>query len=135
MFYTKIHKYKYELNTAEVLQTNIVGYRIDHIFFRLSKSGLLLIHSGYKWDGVSGPTIDTKNTMLAGLVHDALYQAIRLKLLPLSVKADIDILYKELLIKKGVTRFRAGCHYWAVRLFGASSCVPGDIRIPEILTA
>ena len=43
----------------------------------LSKEGILSIRSGYAWDGPSGPTIDTKNTMRGSLVHDALYQLMR----------------------------------------------------------
>ena len=36
----------------------------------------LLIKDGYAWDGASGPTIDTKNTQTASLVHDGLWQLI-----------------------------------------------------------
>lgn len=54
-----------------------------------SNGGFLLIRAGYAWDGASGPTIDTKSTMRASLVHDALYQLIREGYLP----AD-DLTYK-----------------------------------------
>jgi len=39
--------------------------------------GVLYIEKGFIWDGTSGPTIDTPNTMVPGLIHDALYRAIR----------------------------------------------------------
>src|SRR3990167_5137648 len=42
---------------------------------------LLYIFEGYAWDGPSGPAIDTKNFMVGALVHDALYQLMREKLL------------------------------------------------------
>lgn len=41
------------------------------------KNGILLLKKGYAWDGASGPTIDTKNTVIASAVHDALYQLMR----------------------------------------------------------
>ena len=69
---------------------------------KLSDSGILVINKGYLWDGVSGPTWDTKSTMIPGLVHDAFYQAIRLELLPLLFKEEVDTVFYETLIQKNV---------------------------------
>ncbi len=38
----------------------------------LTSGGTLTIRSGFKW-GASGPTVDTKSSRRASLVHDALY--------------------------------------------------------------
>ena len=37
----------------------------------------MIVEKDYAWDGPSGPTIDTSNSMRASLVHDVLYQAMR----------------------------------------------------------
>ena len=47
-------------------------------FIRLETNGLLTIYKGYFWDGVSGPTFDTLNLRKSSIVHDALYQLMRL---------------------------------------------------------
>lgn len=61
-----------------------------HYLRRPDGKGLLLIKEGYPWDGASGPTFDTKNTMIGSLGHDAMYELMRLELLPLSFRDDAD---------------------------------------------
>ena len=84
----------------------------------------LRIKACYAWDGASGPTVDTKATMYAGLVHDALYQLIRLEVLPMSSRKGVDKLFRRLLKEDGMTFFRRWYFYRAVRWFGASSARP-----------
>jgi len=132
MKYQHIKQYKYKLNEAESAQTHINDIAFEHELFELHKSGELVIFKGYLWDGVSGPTWDTDNTMLGGLIHDALYQAIRLELIPSFYKEHIDLLFKDILLKQGMFKFRAWYYYTAVNYFGTNSCAPGDIRIPAI---
>ena len=135
MKYQKIKNYKYKLAEPVIMETGIKNNGYSHYFFSLDQEGCLVIHTGYLWDGVSGPTIDTQNTMLAGLVHDALYQAIRLGRLHHDFKDDVDKLFYKLLITSGVSKIRAGYYYKAVQLFGHSSCKVGDVHIPEVLIA
>lgn len=74
--------YKYQVYEDYKIQTNLrpdTFIRSD--FIRLDADGLLYIFEGYAWDGPSGPAIDTKNFMVGALVHDALYQLMREKLL------------------------------------------------------
>ena len=78
----------------------------------------LWIFQGYAWDGPSGPTIDTKDSMRASLVHDALYQLIREGHLPQAYRKQADILLREIAIEDGMWRWRAWGWYWAVRKFG-----------------
>ena len=85
---------------------------------------LFVIKEGYAWDGASGPTVDTETTMYAALVHDALYQLIRLGILPPEARKEVDKLFRRLLKADGMTFFRRGYFYWAVRWFGASSARP-----------
>jgi len=132
MKYQRIKQYKYKLNEAESAQTRINDIAFEHELFELHKSGELVIFKGYLWDGVSGPTWDSNNTMLGGLIHDALYQAIRLELIPSFYKEHIDLLFKDILLDQGMFKFRAWYYYKAVKHLGNNSCIPGDIRIPPI---
>jgi len=132
MKYQRIKQYKYKLNEAESAQTRINDIAFEHELFELHKSGELVIFKGYLWDGVSGPTWDSNNTMLGGLIHDALYQAIRLELIPSFYKEHIDLLFKDILLDQGMFKFRAWYYYKAVKYLGNNSCIPGDIRIPPI---
>lgn len=135
MEYQEIKKYKYTLSVIEVIDTGIRGYSFDHEFFNLTLDGLLTIYKHYKWDGVSGPTWDTKSTMIPGLGHDALYQAIRLKLLPVQMKDVIDLFFYSEMLRCKVWAPRAKYFYKAVAVFGHNSCIPGNTQIPEVLTA
>ena len=84
----------------------------------------LCIKACYAWDGASGPTVDTKATMYAGLVHDALYQLIRLGILPPGARKEADKLFRRLLKEDGMPFIRRWYFYRAVRWFGAASARP-----------
>lgn len=75
--------YKYQLAEDETFQTNI---KPQHSIFTaridLYTTGLLVIREGYSWDGTSGPVIDRKTNQRGSLAHDALYQLMRMELLP-----------------------------------------------------
>ena len=133
MKYSKIEKYKYRLEEDEVFHTSLFGYSILNDMFELRVDGRLIVFKGYLWDGVSGPTWDSDNTMRAGLAHDVKYQMIRLCLLPLHEKGLIDKEFKYDLLNAGMVKFRAEYYYQAVKLFGHSSCIPGNIKIPKII--
>lgn len=135
MKYQRIQKYKYKLAETEVFSTGIIGHAFTHNFFFMTEHGLLFVKEGYLWDGVSGVTWDSKNTMRGGLGHDAMYQAIRLGLLPPKFKAVADEKFYQWLIREGMSKFRAGYYYHAVDKFGHFSCRVGDVKIPEILIA
>ena len=72
----------YQLTQTYSVQTHlrpvvkVVGSR-----FTLYPSGVLVIAEGYCWDGCSGPVLDRKTNMRAGLVHDALCEMSRRRLL------------------------------------------------------
>ena len=54
------------------------GRSVDGSHLRLTPDGLLTIKEGYAWDGPSGPAPDLAYLLRAALVHDALYQLIRI---------------------------------------------------------
>ena len=93
MIYSKCKRY-YKYRLEESFEFQLRRYGIKDCFCKTPfielTGGRIIIKKGYAWDGASGPTIDTKSSMRASLVHDALYQLIRLKLLPFSYKAIAD---------------------------------------------
>jgi len=133
MKYQNIKQYKYRLAETFIVHTPVKNKGFRHKFFILKDSGLLVINAGYLWDGVSGPTWDTKTTMIAGLIHDAFYQAIRLKLITLTVRDTVDLFFHTTMLKEGAWLIRAWYFYQAVKNFGKHSCIPGDVHIPEII--
>jgi hypothetical protein len=136
IYYRNLKTYKYELMRDYQYQTEI---KVDSDvaiqgFIILSSTGLLTISKGYAWDGPSGPTIDTKTFMRGSLVHDALYQLMRMKLLPITNKDYADRTLQQICKEDGMCRFRAWYVYWGVRLFAKSAATKpqeGDTQIIE----
>ncbi len=131
--YRKLKHYKYQLVKPYRLQIGIEEYTIDTLYIKLDVDGWLQISEGYAWDGPSGPTIDTLDFMRGSLVHDALYQLIRLKKLPFRYKEYADLLLKKICLEDGMSNFRANYVYQAVRLFGASSAIPGSEEPEKVI--
>ena len=125
--------YKYQLADTYSVQVDI--FPMDNIntdFLILYDDGLLTIREGYAWDGASGPAIDTKNFMRGSLVHDALYQLMRLGLLRQEQRDAADILLRKIVREDGMSAIRAWWVYWGVRIGGAFSATPdGDNPILE----
>lgn len=123
--YRKLSGYKYQLVDAYPCSVGIEGYDIDGPFLNLTPAGLLTIKKGYAWDGPSGPTIDTDTFMRGALLHDALYQLIRMEKLPYELKDHADRLLRDVCRCDGMSWVRAWYVYHAVRIFGGSSARPG----------
>ena len=80
--YLELRSYKYQLMKDYHVQIDIKPAQdIIFNFVSLSSGGLLTMNKAYAWDGPSGPSIDTRNFMRGSLVHDALYQLMRLSAL------------------------------------------------------
>jgi hypothetical protein len=121
MKYRIIKGWKYRLVESISVQTTVKPDKPildDTRIMVLLPSGLISIGAGYSWDGASGPAIDTKDFMLASLVHDALYQMIRLGLLDKSFRKAADETLYSLCRKAGMSWWRAQYVYLAVRCFG-----------------
>jgi len=133
--YRKLRDYKYQLMDDYVIQIDIKPERdIDFIFFSLSSAGLLTIRKSYAWDGPSGPSIDTKNFMRGSLVHDALYQLMRLGALDYQVhRQRADELLREICRADGMSSFRAWYVYQAVHRFAESGARPRNAPEVEII--
>lgn len=131
--YRKLKRYKYQLMEPYNIRIGIEGYSVDFPYVKLDTEGHLEISKGYAWDGPSGPTFDTLNFMRGSLVHDALYQLIRIKKIPPRYKEYADLLLKKICLEDGMSDFRANYVYLAVKLFGGSSAKPGSEKPDKII--
>lgn len=116
--------YKYQLAESCTYQTTIVNNPVWTDFISLDKFGLLLVHKGYAWDGPSGLTFDTKNSMRGSLIHDALCQLINEGLLSKKHQPYVDTLLYDICREDGMSQPRAWLWYRAVRNYDKSGLKP-----------
>lgn len=117
--------YKYQLKKDYECKIDILPIEdIKTEYVKLSVDGILWIKNGYAWDGPSGPAIDTKTFMRGSLVHDALYQLIRLWFLTEKDKIKVDKELKKICLEDGMNRFRANYVYFFVKTFGKYAIDP-----------
>lgn len=94
----------------------------------LTTDGELEIIVGYAWDGPSGPTIDTDNSMTPSLGHDALAQLMRLELLDQKWRITSNEDFHRWLLQRKMWRIRAGLWKRELDKFGAPSTDPKNKR-------
>jgi len=118
--------YKYQLATGYSMPITIKPKKaIATEFITLDTKGTLTIKAGYAWDGPSGPVVDTKENMRASLVHDALYQLMRLKKLSATAHKDrADKIFKNICIKDGIPKKIASAYYLGLKLGGKPATDP-----------
>ncbi len=130
MRYRKI-KYKYTSVDLEKTQTEIrINIDTDYVKIR---HGTLVVMAKYAWDGGSGIAINTKNSRLGTLFHDALYQLMRENLLLRSYKNSADLLMKRVLISEGMSKFRAHLWYLVVKMLGKKHTFPRKYPSGQIM--
>lgn len=113
------HKnYRFILTAPLTLDTGIINRAYKTDWIELDRNGVMTLSAGYAWDGASGIAINTKNSLRASCGHDALYQLIRLGLLPRTKRLQADSDLRKWLIEDGMLELRAGIWFLAVRLFG-----------------
>lgn len=99
-------------------------------FVRLYRNGLLTVEKGFAYDGASGPTYDSKSSMRASLVHDALYRLMQEGELARAWQPVADKLFYDICVADGMWQWRAKIWYWAVRRYGwKSTCEPKKIEV------
>lgn len=126
--------YKYQLEELYACPTPIVGELIEDDLFTLYATGLLVIRKGFAWDGASGPTFDTKNSMRASLVHDVFCVCMRDGRLSYEKWQDtINEFFRQQCIEDGMWEWRAGLWHAAVELADAGNPDQGRDRV--VLTA
>ena len=137
------HYYRYQTTCFIRENTGILGRPFISPYISMDSKGVLTIRKGYMWNGASGPTIQTENSVYPTLIHDALYQALSQKLLtrkewvlpayePLLIVHDYlqevaDKLFLKLLKEYGMWWPRRRLWYRAVRLRGYKSSYPKEL--------
>ena len=121
MLYSKYH-YKFKVEKDLNLKLPVSMPDFEHEYCSV-KNGVVYVKKGYAWDGASGPVFNTKNTLVASLVHDVLYQAQRLNLIEHNStnRKNADKNFYELLKYFGVNPISCKIWYLAVRFFGKKS--------------
>jgi len=119
--YRKLPCYKYEVASAfsVALPDGLacdLGWNSEY----LQISGCdLSIKPGYCWDGSSSIAIDSDKDMRASLVHDALYQLMRMGILDYKTQRKAaDELYRDMCVEDGMWKVRAWWRYKAIRKGG-----------------
>jgi len=111
--------YKYQLAANFYFHISIrPAVDIETEYLTLHADGLLIVRKGYAWDGASGLTIDTKSSMRGALVHDALYQLMRMEEIAADWRGYTDELLRDICKDDGMFWWRANIWYKAVKRFG-----------------
>jgi hypothetical protein len=118
--------YKYQLVRSYTLQTKVTGHCASTDYIELFANGVMTIKKGYAWDGPSGPTFDTRNSMRGALVHDAFYQLMRLGLIPESCGSLADDELHDICVEDGMWHPRAELWKQMVEIFAAGCAVSGS---------
>lgn len=131
IFYKSGYKYQlakdYHIWTAIFPKTDILT-----TYLAMDTKGNLTISVGYAWDGPSGPTFDTPSFMRASLVHDALFQLMRLGFLDRKWREKSDDLLRAICLEDGMNHLRAWWVWRAVRRFGKGSTMPDAEKKVEV---
>ena len=118
MKYSK-RNWKYDLPEREVFKTRIKPDRtLKTDWITLQPDGTLTLEAGYAWDGPSGPTVDTPNSMRGSAIHDALYQLMKLGLLDTKWVGESNRELLRWLKRDGMWWFRRMAWYRAVQHYG-----------------
>lgn len=114
--------YKYQLESDYFIEIDIIPERpVVTEFIKLDMKGNLTIAQAYAWDGASRVP-DTKHNMRASLIHDALYQLMRLgHLTTKEHKEKADRIFKKKCIEDGTSLIIALIFYYGLKWFGKTA--------------
>lgn len=122
--------YKYQLTRTYICHVDVYPSRIIKTrFITLDTAGLLTIRWGYAWDGPSGPTFDTKNFIRGSLVHDVLYQLMRIRMLGPWHREAADKELRKICLEDGMSCLRAWYVYHSVREFANPAALPKNKKV------
>ncbi len=122
--------FKYQLVKPITVVTKLkTPFYINTRYIELASNGTLHIRTGFAWDGASGWTIDTKSSMRASAVHDALYKLIRIgRLDRVGVREQADEEFLRLCLEDGMWKWRARVWFRALRIGGGPAASPDNIK-------
>lgn len=119
-------EYKHQLASDYDVDISIrPSQDVQSQFIDLSTAGALTVKNGYAWDGPSGPVVDTRETLRASLVHDALYQLMRNgHLSARRHRKRADEIFRDMCKADGLSPFYAQVFYKGLRTFGEPATSP-----------
>ena len=123
--------YKYQLHKTYVHQLRFrppIEETVETDYIILTPDGVLTIKKGYAWDGASGPTYDSKNSMRGSLVHDVIYQLIRMQELPEGYRDEADEELFLIVLEDGMSKFRANIWLFGVENFAGFAADPDNLK-------
>ena len=97
---------------------------IDTKYIRLTTLGVLTVKTGFMWDGISGPTLQTKKTKSPSCMDDSPYWLIRNGYLLFSTWKVADLEFKRYCLMKGIFRIRAWWLYRGLSLARGTAAHP-----------
>lgn len=111
--------YKYQFTRDYSCFTGILlPQDIIRDFYTLTANGWCHIKKGYAWDGASGPTFDTKDSMRASAIHDCYCQAAKDRLIDYKIVAPhYHKVFRDICVEDGMWGARAWAWHHAV-VFG-----------------
>ena len=122
--------YKYQTTETIILQTRIIPDEpIISKWLYLDLFGKLTIMEGYAWDGASGPTWDTDNSIIPSLYHDAMAQLLRQELINQEWLPFVNAEFDDMLKERGMSWLRRRIWRRGLWLTGGSFANPKNIRI------
>lgn len=111
-------KWKYKLNTLQIINTGIKPAREYHNeFLSIDRIGVLTIKGGYHWNGANCFP-DIEEILYPSLVHDALYQLLDEGAIDMEDRKKADKFFYHLCLKHGMNKNLAYVVYRAVRIGG-----------------
>ena len=118
--YQKIRGYKYRVVDDVCVQLDwLRGISYNSNYIRILPDGMLIAKKSYAWDGPSGLTFDTADSIRGSLWHDIGYQLIRDGVLSKGLyKPLFDQLLRDVCISAGMWELRAKLWLLAVLKFG-----------------
>ena len=123
--------YKYQLTRQYHIKLSFAPrYPFTTKWFSLGVDGVLAIHAGYAWDGATGAR-DAPEIMRASLVHDVLYQAMRLGLLDQAYRMKADEELRKICLEAGMNPVKADIVFLAVQGFGGAHAIKGTEQQEE----
>lgn len=121
--YRELDDWKYQVGEYFRIQTGLLGVSIITEYVSLDSDGLLRIKVYYAWNGSNWSS--DKHAMIASLVHDALYQLMRLGMISRVIfRKQADALYRDICVAEGMSKIEAGIRYRSLRWFGKSATYP-----------
>lgn len=119
--YAKLGPHCYQLESTVWCNTGMAGCAArllvgGGVVAELTQGGLLILHPGFVWDGPSGPTVDTLDSMIGAALHDALYRMHRQHKIPGSWRDEADDLAYRVWLQCGMYRPRARLWYRGLRV-------------------